>query len=309
MSTFHNILVGIDLADSAGPDPSSLGPVADRAVRRGVWLARAARARLTFFSALNETRADHVRSSAEQAFRDRLLDLVRQAREQGVEAEEVVAPGKGWWEIIRQVLRGGHDLVVVSSRGQGGLRRTLFGGTASKLLHQCPCPVWVTRSVPGNDLNNILIASDLDGVSDHAVRLGLEVARLAGARTHLLTAVDYPLEHHWSTGQRDPWTEAYHQKVRADVEQKLRTQLERCAPAGGPGDVTLHLKDDPGIPDEAILQFIGDHAIDLLVLGTAAHAGLARLLVGNTAERLLPEVPCALLVVKPPDFQTSVRLD
>jgi nucleotide-binding universal stress UspA family protein len=26
-----------------------------------------------------------------------------------------------------------------------GLRRLLFGSTAKRLLHNCPCPVWVTR--------------------------------------------------------------------------------------------------------------------------------------------------------------------
>jgi nucleotide-binding universal stress UspA family protein len=314
MPLFRNILVGIDPSRCEGPDAGALGLVAERAVRRGIWLARAENARLTFFAALAESGlAWKLFDMSRPPPADRpglppqvLEGLLERARAEGVEAQAVTATGKGWVEIIRQVLRGGHDLAVVGAKDEKKLRHALFGNTTQKLLHQCPCPVWVTRSKPGGELHNVLIASDLSPLADIAVRLGLAVARLAGARVHLLHAVDYPLEHHWSTGQPEPWADAYRRQLRAEAQRQLRAQLERCAPTEGPVDAVIHLTDEPGVPDEAILQFIPEHAIDLLVLATAAHAGLARLLIGNTAERLLPEVPCALLAVKSPEFRTSV---
>jgi universal stress protein E len=96
-------------------------------------------------------------------------------------------------------------------------------------------------------------------------------------------------------------------RVRAAAEQALHAELEQSGCQAGEGGVDLHLADGDGMPDHAILQFIQDHQIDLLVLGTVARGGLPGVLIGNTAERLLPEVPCSVLAVKPPDFQYPVR--
>jgi len=44
-------------------------------------------------------------------------------------------------------------------------------------------------------------------------------------------------------------------------------------------------------------------------MGTMARSGFSRMLIGNTAERLLPQIPCSLLAVKPDDFECLVRLE
>ena len=42
-------------------------------------------------------------------------------------------------------------------------------------------------------------------------------------------------------------------------------------------------------------------------MGTMSRGGVAGLLVGNTAERLLDKVECSLLTIKPEDFVSPVR--
>jgi len=44
-------------------------------------------------------------------------------------------------------------------------------------------------------------------------------------------------------------------------------------------------------------------------MGTISRAGIAGLLVGNTAERLLDQLDCSLLTVKPGDFVSPVGLE
>jgi universal stress protein E len=44
----------------------------------------------------------------------------------------------------------------------------------------------------------------------------------------------------------------------------------------------------------------------MVVMGALARSGLKRLLIGNTAERLLDHLPCDLLVVKPVGFRPRV---
>jgi nucleotide-binding universal stress UspA family protein len=62
-----------------------------------------------------------------------------------------------------------------------------------------------------------------------------------------------------------------------------------------------------GIPDEAILKCIEERSIDLVILGTVARSGLSALFLGNVAERLLPEVRCSVLAVKPLGFASPAQ--
>jgi universal stress protein E len=48
---------------------------------------------------------------------------------------------------------------------------------------------------------------------------------------------------------------------------------------------------------------------DVLVMGAVSRSGLKRIFIGNTAERILDELDCDVLVVKPPGFTSRLRLD
>ena len=41
-------------------------------------------------------------------------------------------------------------------------------------------------------------------------------------------------------------------------------------------------------------------------MGALARSGLKRLLIGNTAERVMDHLPCDLLVIKPKGFRSPV---
>ena len=94
---------------------------------------------------------------------------------------------------------------------------------------------------------------------------------------------------HMQPGQTVSWTKA---------------QMEKLDPEAA----RPYAADGNGLADDAILRFIKDHAIDLLVIGEVGRGGLERLLFGDMAERLLPDVPCAVLAVKPADFKPPIRV-
>jgi universal stress protein E len=305
MSVFTNILAGIHLSSGRQLGLSELNPIARDVSRSATWLARKTGARLTFLSALNLSPESLKQPSAgagtvEEAARRVLDGVVQTARGAGVEACGLLVLGRGPAELLRQVRQDRHDLLLIGTRDLHGIRRMLFGGTAAGLIHHCPCPVWVVKPRPALDEPpwKILVASNLGAAAEHALDLVLPLAAALGARVHILHVVDYPLDYIWVNGEPDPATVAYHRRVRVEAEEALRKQLGQTHYKELGADVQLHFADMAGLPDVTILEFIQEHHIDLLALGVQVRGGLEGFLMGNTAERLLPEVPCSLLAVR-----------
>jgi len=333
MHIFKNILLGIDLARCKPLDISGLTPIALEPIHWGIQLAKANSARLLFFSASNiseeallplaeEDRAQ-VHETIFQSGSKVLQDLVQQAQKQGVDAQSKLVHGKGWLEIIRQVLRGKHDLVVVGKRDVTDLRRMLYGNTSMKLLRRCPCPVLVTKPLtfasgvlgagshrgPGTDISplNILVATDLQPFSENALRMGIALAQQMKAHLHILHVVEYKLDEVCNIGLPDAKQAEYRRKVRAHAQEVLHAQLEKTDYKALGARIEVHLGGDVGFPDVAIQHFIQAHQIHLLVMGTIGRGGIPGIMIGNTAERLLPEVHCSVLAIKPPDFVCPVQ--
>jgi len=61
--------------------------------------------------------------------------------------------GTGFLQIIRTVLRNGHDLVIKPAENPDFIER-LFGSDDMHLLRKCPCPVWLTK--PGKSRKGVV---------------------------------------------------------------------------------------------------------------------------------------------------------
>lgn len=300
MSGFRNILVGIDLSR---PSVSSTGPhdpVAACTVQHALWLAQVNAATLTFMSVF-----PHSVGPSDDG-RQALDRLVAMARGQGVAAHAALAVGQHWAEIVLKVCEDDHDLLVIGTHDLHGLRHLLLGSTARKLLHECPCPVWVSKIGTPPVPRRILVASDLTPLSDIAVNVAVNLGHVAHAHTHLLDVVEYRIDRFLGPYPSDLISRQYHERIRARANAGLHAQVEHAGATAKDPAITVHVAAGDGIPDHAIVKFIREHNIDLLVLGTASRSGFAALLQGNTAERLLPEVPCSVLAVKPADFNAVV---
>jgi nucleotide-binding universal stress UspA family protein len=56
-----------------------------------------------------------------------------------------------------------------------------------------------------------------------------------------------------------------------------------------------------GSPAEAIISFAKAHRTDMIVLGSHGTSRIRRLLVGSTAETVMRQAPCPVLVLKSPE--------
>jgi len=297
---FQRLLVGVDLS-LAG---DRLTPGSLRAVDQALLLAESSGAEVTF---LHSTWADIHEEN--QALRPgpnaqglaALDQLVARASARAVRSRLVLVRDRAWLEIIRAVQRGEADLVMVARQNQASGSAAL-GGVGRKLMRKCPCPVWMVRPgvTPGPRV--IVAATDLSPVGDDAVRIGAWLAERFGAALHAVHAWPLPLAVPVLPELGVPV------QSRVDIEQheraartRFQAALQALALERAPEEHLLS-----GAPSVAIREVVETTGADLLVMGSVSRSGIAGLLLGNTAERLLDRVPCALLTIKPRDFQSPV---
>jgi universal stress protein E len=244
-----------------------------------------------------------------------LEQVVASIRQAGVQVSSKVLYGSPFLEIIREVLRGGYDLVMIAAEGRSRLKEALFGSTTMHLMRKCPCPVWVMNPAQPRHYSHILAAVDPTPSDEEQNALNIQILDLATSLAHregcellILHTWSYALESHIRSGRvsvpqskLDEWL----QSIRETQKRSLGELLQRYDLESLMHHVYL-LKGEAGELIPALAKVKG---VELIIMGTVSRTGISGLLIGNTAERVLRQVDCSILTVKPEGFITPVKLD
>ena len=128
----------------------------------------------------------------------------------------------------------------------------------------------------------------LDG-SEHAYKAldqAISLAKVCGSFIYLISVLDlYP-------GQMSvaPLLE---EKLSAEIYETLERGKKKVEKENLSCETIVHMG---GTAHEFIIKEAKDKGIDLIVMGSHGRSGLARLLVGSVAERVIGHAPCAVLV-------------
>jgi nucleotide-binding universal stress UspA family protein len=143
----------------------------------------------------------------------------------------------------------------------------------------------------------ILCATDFSRGAEQAVKLARRFAGAGGGELVLAHAWHVPMPAYAAEGEVliPPTT------ITA-LSQDAERSLAAAAKAAGPRVTHKMLQ---GVPRSAIVDAAeSDPAVDLIVVGTHGRTGLARVLLGSVAEKVVRHAPCSVLVVKP-DVESS----
>ena len=241
--------------------------------------------------------------------------LVKSTAGDAVQVSCKVLYGTPYLEIIREVMRNGHDLVMITTKGQRAIGATLFGNTAMRLMRKCPCPVWVIKSTQLSSYHRILAAVDpaphdeiRQALNHKIMELATSLARMEESELHIVHTWTVYGELTLKSGrgtvpqrQIEAWVSETRQAHRA----WLIAFLQECALENLPYQV-YQLKGEAG---KLIPELVKQHKTDLIIMGTVCRTGIAGLLIGNTAEKVLRHVDCSILTVKPDGFVSPVSLN
>jgi nucleotide-binding universal stress UspA family protein len=225
-----------------------------------------------------------------------VVGLARQAGERVIadglrQARDLMGPGE-----VRPLLSIGQaaavlcehshdaDMIVVGSRGRGGLSGMLLGSVSWQVAGHAHCPVVVVRgrwrSAGDHAPGPVVVGTDGSAISDAALGFAFEEAALRGAPLLAVCALaDAP----GSLGG----------------QLRLQEEVEQA--------IMRHEKDHPGV---AVLRQVAQggaraallaaaHDAQLLVVGSRGRGGVQGMLLGSVSQAVLHHAPCPVAVVHP----------
>lgn len=241
---------------------------------------------------------------------EKLQEIADTHNDAGVKINVSVGEGDPATEIVKKVIRDGHDLVVKSVNGQSVGK--LFGGIARSLLRICPCPLWLLKPDVNGEFDKILTALDLDASDDthrdlnkKMIEISTSLAKMENAELHVVTAWEVWMEQALRRRAGDAEVDA----AVADKQARVEAALNELVDTIEPPTVTLEKHIHQGNSANVIRSVANHENVDLLVMGTLCRTGAAGLLIGNTAETVLAGLNCSLLALKPDGFISPVEVD
>jgi nucleotide-binding universal stress UspA family protein len=145
-------------------------------------------------------------------------------------------------------------------------------------------------------IKNVLVATDFGQAADAALRSGRELAGRFGATLHALHVV----ENFYVTTFGAETYAALVPEMQHELEISARRRLDQALGGSG-GPPTKPVVMTSGAPAYAIVDYASEHDIDLIVMGTRGRSGLAHLMMGSVAEKVVRLAPCPVLTIRHPD--------
>jgi len=242
----------------------------------------------------------------------RLDQLVVPIKESGVKVTTCLATGTPFLEIIRMVLHQQHDLVVKSIDTQDTLKQVFFGSTDMHLLRKCPVPLWLIKPTEPENYRRILVALDPGMENGVKLELGVMLLKLSTSLAKSEGA-ELLIVHAWKAfaeeklkSKMEP--EKFEEYV-ATWKQESMNRLWRFVSGFEPDISPECLQTIHGEPGFVIPKFAKEQSVDLVVMGTIGRTGIQGILIGNTAERILNQLECSVLTLKPKGFVSPLTVD
>ncbi len=137
---------------------------------------------------------------------------------------------------------------------------------------------------------HILAPVDFSKPCLHGISAAVDLARRFGAKLTIVHVVK-----HLPHGSHVALEVA---GISQDWERPAREKLAEFVTAHVPSDVNVNEVVLHGKPFHEVVNLAAEQRCDLIVIATHGYTGLAHLLMGSNAERIVQHAPCAVLVVR-----------
>ncbi|MDO4611204.1 universal stress protein [Corynebacterium sp.] len=189
------------------------------------------------------------------------------------------------------------DMIVMGSRGLGGLSGMVMGSVSAAVVSHAKCPVVVVREdnnvTEETKYGPVVVGVDGSGVSQKAIELAFKEADARGAELIAVhTWMDMQVQASLAglSAAQQQW-QVVEDEQRALLGRRLAGWAEKYP------DVQVTKVVTRDRPVRALSD--ASEGAQLLVVGSHGRGGFKGMLLGSTSRALLQAAPCPMMVVRP----------
>ena len=282
MKLLETILLATDFSDAS-----------DDATKAAINLAKAFGSKILMIHVLPDSKESPIPLDVvKKVAGNELRTTVRAINDAGVATgEPIIAFGSPFDQIIHFAELHDVNVIVIGSGQKHPRGKHTLGVTAEKLVRKSSKPVWVVRPGTKKNINKILCPVDFSEASHRALSNAVHLCRKFGAKLTILTVFE-------------PLVNIYRIPVKVSAKEQKNTekhqalQFNKFLAGFDLQSVPWKKEICRGKPHEQILSRVKALKPDLIVMGSAGKSGVARILLGSVAEKVVREIPCSVITVK-----------
>jgi nucleotide-binding universal stress UspA family protein len=197
------------------------------------------------------------------------------------------------------------DLVVMGTRGRGGVARLVFGSVTERVMHRVSCPVLAIgarQTLPPDapPYRRILCPTKLVAGSEHTLDFALALAARSDAQVEVLHVIESLPP---GADGRQPF-----EGLRASMVAEADAEIRAAVPAGLASWCSVVRRVTVGEAASTIVEAARTGRAEVIVMGVQG-TGIERALFGSTIRRVLHEAPCSVLVLRQPRAAQAERTE
>ncbi len=143
---------------------------------------------------------------------------------------------------------------------------------------------------PKTPIHHILVPHDFSETAGHALDLAISLAAALGARLTIVHAYEV-VSYAYAEGLN------LAAETVSEIDRLSRIGLEKLAARARERGVDVSVALRQGHPWRQIVEVAKESKADMIVMGTRGRTGVARMLMGSVAERVVRTAPCPVLTV------------
>lgn len=146
------------------------------------------------------------------------------------------------------------------------------------------------------NLKRILVPTDFSEHAQNALRYGCEFAARFDSELHLVHVVEViPVMYHEGI--------VFSPESEAQMNEQAAATLEKVPADDWRDRLNIVRSTVQGHPLVEIIRYAREADIDLMIIGTHGRTGLAHMLLGSNAEKIVRKAPCPVMTVHCPEHE------
>lgn len=194
------------------------------------------------------------------------------------------------------------NLVLFSNHPDGEEGSATLDILAEKLIRKSEKPIWIVKQGDKHFPEKILCSIDYSDASARALTNAIKIARVFKKELHIINVVEL-IGNNYSKRFTVDFEQENKRNIREN-DEAFKAFLQRFNFI----DVNYKTEILSGDTDAEIKKYVKKNNIDLLFMGATGKTFLQRILLGSVTEKIIRELPCAMVVTKSENI-LNVKID